>query len=851
MELKIKTHIETYLKLEANLQNSRGKFSIFLVLLIGSFLLLPLWILAIGKTVIIVGLSINTAVVLCFLLLTIRFIKIYKFNKKKFREHKLVFNFEHSDTWKTFTSGNNFYNKVTNIFNIYSNSNILVDEDGLVSFFQNFIVFVIDDKVNVFFGKAILGPARLTEDIIDERYADEFIFKTFDSERWLHPRKNGERDRRYSYNPLLKHYKILLLDILGAKFEIPSLAFYSLMIQMFSNPVVPINKIDLLDTSLTIEKTGECDSNIKPNDAIKLSIDIEAQALEAKNFKILDKQPYNELYLPVNEDQNDLIDINPFNRGQKESRLDACITYISDLHLDYKITEHFKDTPSKLEIRIYIRKVAEEIFNNYRNAKGNLLLIIGDVSNNFEIVKMFLEELGSVFFRKVIIYIPGNHELWIDRPTSDEVEKDIENIFNEYKEIAKANGIIFLHNKLLLSKYSYADGDLTSNLKVLTKDDILCLDNETLARELDQYNFCLFAGLGFSGRNKSWNASHGLYNKTLTTIEDDLKLSNITNEIHRKLVNAVGNKKILFVTHTPLSDWSPDKYNEHWIYMNGHTHQNFYEINNNINVYADNQIGYKKDAYPLKYIYLDGKYDTLAKLIDGIHIITADEYKDFYDGKGKRIQFNHKNGKIIMIKNSGIYMFFYEKENRKRFILKGGQLINLKNSKPYKYYYDNIIKMAQAFKEGFKDYDLMQREISNYIKMIGGSGTIHGSIVDIDFFNHILLNPFDLSITPYFATSVTDKYVFKNLESLLLVKAPELHPNYVKLIKNNTEQKHALIIFKDGENLNINAKHSKETDIYSFSNKINILQRLNNLSILTFWDDSALEKQADLTKLLH
>ena len=59
------------------------------------------------------------------------------------------------------------------------------------------------------------------------------------------------------------------------------------------------------------------------------------------------------------------------------------------------------------------------------------------------------------------------------------------------------------------------------------------------------------------------------------------------------------------------------------------------------------------------------------------------------------------------------------------------------------------------------------------------------------------------------------------------------------------------MIFKDGENLNINAKHSKETDIYSFSNKINILQRLNNLGILTFWDDSALEKQANLTKLLH
>jgi len=50
---------------------------------------------------------------------------------------------------------------------------------------------------------------------------------------------------------------------------------------------------------------------------------------------------------------------------------------------------------------------------------------------------------------------------------------------------------------------------------------------------------------------------------------------------------------------------------------------------------------------------------------------------------------------------------------------------------------------------------------------IGGSGSIHGCIVDIDWFNHIYLNPFDGKVTPYFALNTTDKLVFKNVESLL------------------------------------------------------------------------------------
>ena len=57
--------------------------------------------------------------------------------------------------------------------------------------------------------------------------------------------------------------------------------------------------------------------------------------------------------------------------------------------------------------------------------------------------------------------------------------------------------------------------------------------------------------------------------------------------------------------------------------------------------------------------------------------------------------------------------------------------------------------------------------VSDEVMAIGGSGSIHGCIVDIDWFNHIYLNPFDGKVTPYFALNTTDKLVFKNVESLL------------------------------------------------------------------------------------
>ena len=45
---------------------------------------------------------------------------------------------------------------------------------------------------------------------------------------------------------------------------------------------------------------------------------------------------------------------------------------------------------------------------------------------------------------------------------------------------------------------------------------------------------------------------------------------------------------------------------------------------------------------------------------------------------------------------------------------------------------------------------------------------VHGSIVDINYWAHLYVNPFDGKVTPYFAFDQTRKMVFPNMRDLLM-----------------------------------------------------------------------------------
>lgn len=83
------------------------------------------------------------------------------------------------------------------------------------------------------------------------------------------------------------------------------------------------------------------------------------------------------------------------------------------------------------------------------------------------------------------------------------------------------------------------------------------------------------------------------------------------------------------------------------------------------------------------------------------------------------------------------------------------------------YYYENLPEYVRKVRSAVMPYQKALSMVSDEVMTIGGSGSIHGCIVDIDWFNHIYLNPFDGKVTPYFALNTTDKLVFKNIEALL------------------------------------------------------------------------------------
>ncbi len=171
-------------------------------------------------------------------------------------------------------------------------------------------------------------------------------------------------------------------------------------------------------------------------------------------------------------------------------------------------------------------------------------------------------------------------------------------------------------------------------------------------------------------------------------------------------------------------------------------------------------------------------------------------------------------------------------------MLSGGALKNL-NKKNIQFYYDNMDLMIASIEKPLDKYTVYQEKIANEIKKIGGSGNIHGCIIDIDYLNHIYVNPVDLAIVGYWAVDMVNKIVYPSIRVLLKEECPLLYTNYMKLLEDN--KSNMLILQEDKQKTTLLPQKYLETDIYKASREIKKMQKLN-INILTTWYDSILDK---------
>ena len=495
------------------------------------------------------------------------------------------------------------------------------------------------------------------------------------------------------------------------------------------------------------------------------------------------------------------------------------VSYITDIHLLHRLDAYKCKTPE--DVNYVIRTIAKTLGEQATGVN----LIGGDTSSDFDIFKAFISNLAAYRKRGDFFFTLGNHELWGFDGES------IDSIVDKYKTVIEEKGQGRMH--LIQNNIFYADDEW----KEITEEELSEISLDDLRTKMRCAKVIIFGGVGFAGMNGEFNADNDIYMDVLDR-EGEFAESTKFLALYEKVTFALKGKNLLVFTHMPMRDWGGGDMHakEGIVYVNGHSHRNYFYDDGKKRIYADNQVGYKGRRLSFKQVAVDFNYDWFADYKDGIYEITKEDYENFYRGVGEELTFNRQYEKLFMIKREETYMFLMQTPKGSMLILNGGSIRRAGNHS-LEYFYENLVKYSASVSLFLSKYDKFQKQVSNEVKRIGGDGNIHGSIVDIDFHNHLYLNPLDGTITPYFAYSMVDKYVYDNLPSLLKSECPRLFANYEKMIGQESER-NALVLYNKNLPITKNRQYVDSTEMYKVSRILKGLQFTTKYNIVRLWNDA-------------
>jgi hypothetical protein len=343
----------------------------------------------------------------------------------------------------------------------------------------------------------------------------------------------------------------------------------------------------------------------------------------------------------------------------------------------------------------------------------------------------------------------------------------------------------------------------------------------------------------------------GIYNPLLNTAYE-LELSRISDEVFKA------------VSHDVLGYKVPDKAKD-WRLASGNDEKILLEFLRK---------NFKKTSFN------PDKYD------DGIYDISLDDYWTYYrDISGsERPKFNYTKS-VKFLKNADFIMFISVTEKGTMSILHGGRLHRI--NRPLPYYYDKMPEYSNLVLQKFSKYWDALYSIAKHIQTIAPdktmvkkkdyadhvrfckslgmkhedfetyyekhkdfirfSGKVHGCIVDLDYSNHIYLNPHDGTATSYTASSMYEKFAYKNLASLIAKQRPEMLPGFKKSIAENStalvvassDEKHSLVALNDDE-IDMYDVPVYDTSMYDVSNRLKALQQIYDYHLIIVWHDNVL-----------
>ena len=537
--------------------------------------------------------------------------------------------------------------------------------------------------------------------------------------------------------------------------------------------------------------------------------------------------------------------------------------YITDLHLESQLglTGMTVD-----EIKGNVAQKVDEMLGGLskEDMADGVLLIGGDVADSEEVSRIFYDAVSSRFSGP-IVFVLGNHELW-DGCTYAHGEihqrRTIDEVAAAYKQFNKRTSgfdlkMYCLENEVLVcyknSMYQnsvefgigYRNAGMPhGGLCVLTEDMLLDADTNDLREFFDECSMIVLGGLGFCGLNQRYNADTGLFRDRVSR-EEDIERSKRFRAVYDKVLSCANDKRVVVLTHTQMEDWTADAPHPGWVYVNGHTHQNgLVKTDDGAAILYDNQVGYKPKKWHLNQFSLERYYDPFEAWADGIYQITPQQYMDFNAGRGIQMEYFRQQGDIYALKQKGIYMFMLQ-YGLGLYLLRGGQKLNVFHG--LEYYAANLEKYVEKIQMAFRPYRNALDKIAAEVKRFGGSGYVHGSIVDIDFYNHIYLDPFDGYLMPYFAFDVVGRREFRSVQELLESSPlPALGSDgkpllsaYTKLLDAGGVSILAPTVKEDALAV-VPTEVLDEKDIYAPSRVMKSIQYLLDKGVVRVWNDAVL-----------
>lgn len=524
------------------------------------------------------------------------------------------------------------------------------------------------------------------------------------------------------------------------------------------------------------------------------------------------------------------------------------VYYVSDLHIERHIDLAGK---TREEVWEAVRAKADELVGSL-GSDGGVIVLLGDVADDPELSLLFHEALvcamqaTGIFLcagfawgnaAKAIpwrVYsVPGNHELW-----NGEINKrDSASALKEAlaKEPEASRGLRILQNELV------ADAAGAYELRV-DERRLLDMGDAELRDLVARSTFTMLGGMGFTGLDAVRGAAAGAYGfrdgdarEPRVSPEEDAEQSRRFRALHDKLVRCAGDLPVIVATHTPMRCWSDGRPNPGWVYLHGHTHiDELVRDADGTTVIADNQIGYGPGPWRFKAFTHRCVYDPFDGWDDGVYEITGAQYAEFNSGRGI-----FARGKVFgepsvtMVKCEDAYMFFVETSRGLRMLAGGRRYVATHD---LEYYSENLGRYVERVRGAFEPYRRALEGVSDEVRAFGGSGAVHGSIVDVDFFRHIYVNPLDGTVTPYLAINIVEKVAFPSTSAMLAGS-----PYEGRFLAAADGGGVPLLAAADaGGELARVPEMVLDTDMYRSSNVMRAVQYVLEKGVVRIWNDDVL-----------